>query len=433
MSADEFRDSVEIGETPVDSHDRLLRIAFIYLDESLWDGRGVFEIVDQLHARGWSFGHGDLKSNRTLDIFYLAQLAAAMYRSSNPDEGVFASADDFDEFYAEHHELLGENAWRKYYSSGLLAKSISARFYRLPDLQDLPDSSYPLAQPRHRGNGHLLTKLPRWAHNVVRTRRRQPSLPVETITQIALVTLEQTIADLRENYPSVQPYSETQARFWLKYMKIDSPGEPSKEAWTHNEFGISVAQGAFDMWAWEAHYSRERWEAVNTPYLEPDLDGTRESEVNWCGWPDGGVGEQARSRGWEPEVGSEEEVAFLAAVAVKETEGVSMRDLDYGIRSHILLGVMRTAFDVDKVQEVEEFKQRLVATGRIDKARAEQWIQEALMAMEPHLRKEDGWSAVEENWGELLRQILVQNGHLFARWKLSDSTKEFNFELQPRN
>ncbi|KAL2878358.1 hypothetical protein SGCOL_006329 [Colletotrichum sp. CLE4] len=356
-----------------------------------------------------------------------------MYRSSDPDEGVFASADDFDAFYAEHHNLLGEDAWRNYYSSGLLTTSISARFYRLPDLQDLPDSSYPLAQPRHKGNGRLSTKLPRWAHNVVRTRRRQPSLSVETITQTALATLEQTIAHLREYHPSVQPYSETQARFWLKYMKIDSPGEPSKEAWTHNEFGISVAQGALDMWAWEAHYSRDRWEAVNTAYLEPDLDGTRESEVNWCGWPDGGVGEQARSRGWEPEVGSVEEVAFLAAVAVKETEGVSMRDLNYGMRSHILLGVMRTAFDVEKAQGVEDLKQRQVATGRNDEARAEQWIREALVVTEPHLRDKDGWSAVEEHRGEVLRQILVENGQLFARWKLSDSSKEFNFELQPRN
>lgn len=354
-----------------------------------------------------------------------------MYRSSDQGEGDFASADDFDRFYAEHHELLDENAWRKYYSSALLAQLTSARFYRLPDLQDLPDASDPLAQPRQKGNCHL-TKLPRWAHNVARTHRRQPSLPVNTITQIALTTLEQTIARLRENHPSVQPYSETQARFWLKYMNIGCPGKPSREVWNHNEFSISVAQGRFDMCAWEAYYSRERWETVNMPFLEPDLDGTRESEVSWCGWPDGGVGEQARSRGWEPEVGSEEEVAFLAAIAVKEIEGVGIKNLDYGIRSHILLGVMCSAFDVGNGQQVEKVERRLVAAGRIDDSRAEQWIREALMVMESYLRKKDEWSDFEENRGELLRQILVENGQLLARWKLSDSSKEFDFELQPR-
>ncbi|KAK7446573.1 hypothetical protein Landi51_07520 [Colletotrichum acutatum] len=355
-----------------------------------------------------------------------------MYRSSDQGEGEFASADDFDEFYAEHHELLDENAWRKYYSSSLLAQPISSRFYRLPDLRDLPDSSDPLAQPRQEGNSHL-TKLARWAHNVARTRQRQQSLPVDTITQIALSTLEQTIALLREDYPSVQPYSETQARFWLKYMNMECPGKPSKDAWKHNEFGTSVAQGRFDMWAWEAHYSQERWETVNTPYLEPDLDGTRESEVNWCGWPDGGVGEQARSRGWEPEVGSEEEVAFLAAVEMKETEGVDVKDLDYGIRSHVLLGLMCSAFDVDKGQQVEQIKRQLVAAGRIDESRAEQWIREALKVMEPYLRMKDGKPDFEENRDDMLRQILVKNGQLLARWKLSGSSKEFNFNLQPRN
>ena len=38
-------------------------------------------------------------------------------------------------------------------------------------------------------------------------------------------------------------------------------------------------------------------------------DGDGESEqVMWCGLPDGGIGKQAWWRGWEEEVGSEEEV-----------------------------------------------------------------------------------------------------------------------------
>lgn len=354
-----------------------------------------------------------------------------MYRSSDQGDSEFASADEFDGFYTRHYEILNQDVWRQYYSSALLTQETSARFYRLPDLQDLPDSSDPLGHPRHKGNGHL-TKLPRWAHNVVRTRRRQPTLPVETITQIALDTLQQTIGRLRKDHPSVQPYSETQACFWLKYMGKDSPGRSLKGAWNSNEFGIYVAQGGFDMWAWEAHYSRKRWEAVDAPRLGPDLDGTLESEVNWCGWPDGGVGEQARNRGWEPEVGSEEEIAFLAAVAVKETEGVDMKDLDCQMRSHILLRVMRVAFDVDKAQQQEELKQRMVNAGRIDESRAEQWVREALMIMEPYVHKLDGWPASDADRGELLRQILVENGQLFARWKLSDSSQDFDFELKPR-
>lgn len=179
------------------------------------------------------------------------------------------------------HDAADSSTWTG--EASLLAQPILARLYRLPDLQHLPDSSDPLVPPRHEGTGHL-TKLPRWAHNVARTRRRQPSLPVETITQIALDLLQQSIARLRKNHPSVQLYSKTQACFWLNYMKIDSPGRESlKDAWDPDGFGISVAQGAFDIWAWEAHSSRERWEAIDAPRLDPNLDGTRKSEVGWCG------------------------------------------------------------------------------------------------------------------------------------------------------
>jgi hypothetical protein len=65
MSAKEFRAKAESGEVPIDSHDQVLRIAYIYSDEWLWDGdHGVFEIVDKLHTRGWSFGQEDLRFNR---------------------------------------------------------------------------------------------------------------------------------------------------------------------------------------------------------------------------------------------------------------------------------------------------------------------------------------------------------------------------------
>lgn len=65
MSAEEFLADVEGGAVPVDCHDRVLRIAFIYMDEGLWDGNGVFDVVEKLHARrGWSFGERELRFNR---------------------------------------------------------------------------------------------------------------------------------------------------------------------------------------------------------------------------------------------------------------------------------------------------------------------------------------------------------------------------------
>ncbi|KAK8057481.1 hypothetical protein PG996_011418 [Apiospora saccharicola] len=379
----------------------------------------------------------------------MAQIAAGIYRSSDQWEGDFPPADDFDTFYAQHYLLLHQDAWREYYSPAFLAQATSARFYRLPNLRDLPDASDPLCQPRRKGGTGHLTKLPCWANNIIRTRRRQSTLPAATLAELALSTLRQTITRLRREHPgNVQPYSETQARFWLKHFNLDSPNNRSpsnsQEPWNPNQAGLEVAQGAIDVWAWEAYYSRERWEEASlvddAPFLVPDLDGTRPSEIWWCGWPDGaGVIMSARQRGWEPEFGSEEEIAFLAAVAAKETKGVQNDDggsLDYAMRSHILLAVMRAAelqTEAEMEHHVEELKWRITNAGRIDASDAKPWVRQALMIMKPYVHKwrQGGYGAIEGQ-DELLRHILVENGQFFGRWKLSPTSKEFNFTLKPR-
>ncbi|KAL4971986.1 hypothetical protein BDW66DRAFT_155112 [Aspergillus desertorum] len=156
----------------------------------------------------------------------------------------------------------------------------------------------------------------------------------------------------------------------------------------------------------------------------------------WCGWPDGGIGAYAWWMGWDGELGDEEEVEFLAAVAVGETKGVEMGDLDLAVRSHILLGVMGAA--VKTGQEREDYLQVLekgmVQSRRIKENKAGVWLKEALAVIEPYVRIWDGvWPEGEEERGEMLRRILVENGQLFARYKLSPHLKEFNFELGPES
>lgn len=64
MNAEKFLAAVESGEMLADSHDRMLRVAYIYLDEGFWSDEGVFTVVEKLHDRGWSFGKGHLRFNR---------------------------------------------------------------------------------------------------------------------------------------------------------------------------------------------------------------------------------------------------------------------------------------------------------------------------------------------------------------------------------
>jgi hypothetical protein len=372
-----------------------------------------------------------------LDIFYIAQIIAAYYRWTDQlngdDEFTFS---DFDAFYTAHHALLNPTAWRSYYSTAFLTQPTTARFYRMPDLQDLPDSSSPLALPRDNPVSEHVLKLPRWAYTVGRTCHRQLLLPFDTITKIALRTLEAVLTRVHAAHPSTPSFSESHARFWLdEYYKPPVASDPSprkdnREAWGPHHFGLNVASGLYDIHSLEAQYLAQ---VSSGKAVEPEPS---KPEFYWVGIPDGGTAIQALERGWQEEIGSEEEVEFLVAVAVEETAGIGagaikVDELDCSIRSHILLAVMQAAL-VENMQEREHFLgelgRRMVQKGRIGEERAGKWVREALEIMVPYVRVWQGeWPDTEER-GEMLHRVLVENPLLFARWKLSPALRQFAFD-----
>jgi hypothetical protein len=392
-----------------------------------------------------------------LDIFYIAQIVAAYYRWTDQlngdDELTFS---DFDAFYTAHHALLNPTAWRSYYSTAFLTQPTTARFYRMPNLQDLPDSSSPLSLPRDNPVSEHVLKLPRWAYTVGRTRHRQPLLPYDTITKIALRTLEAVLTRLHSAHPSTPLFSESHAHFWLdeyckppvaepkqealstetdtqlegEEKKIPSTRKDNREAWGPHHFGLNVASGLYDIHSLEAQYLAQ---VSSGKIVEAEPS---KPMFYWVGIPDGGTAIQALQRGWQEEIGSEEEVEFLAAVAMEETAGlgagaIKVDDLDCSIRSHILLAVMQAAL-VKNMQERERFlgelERRMVQKGRIGEERAGRWVREALEIMVPYVRVWQGeWPDTEER-GKMLRRILVENPLLFARWKLSPVLRQFAFD-----
>ena len=70
-------------------------------------------------------------------------------------------------------------------------------------------------------------------------------------------------------------------------------------------------------------------------------------------------------------MGSEEEIEFLAPAAVAETDDVDIADLDYAMRSHMLLAVIHAAFR--NTEQIDRDLQRwTVEAGRIDDSK--RWI-----------------------------------------------------------
>lgn len=59
----DFQDAAERGLISIDSHKEMLHIAYIYWHHAYHWG-GLFDAVDELHQRGWSFGQGLLRFNR---------------------------------------------------------------------------------------------------------------------------------------------------------------------------------------------------------------------------------------------------------------------------------------------------------------------------------------------------------------------------------
>lgn len=385
---------------------------------------------------------------RTLDIFYCAQIAAAVWRHADNGKKDLPGADDFDVIYAQHRALLHEDVWREYYTPAFLREETTARFYRLPDLRDLPGTTSDIDHPQQDGAGHF-GKLPRWAHLVVRTHWRKPEFPVEVLAEIATATLRRSIARLQQENPAaaIQPYSETQAYFWLNTMGLFSDYKPgAKQVWDPPwPFGAEIAVGERDLWAWERHYSPALWasSAAAAARLEPDRDGTARRPAHGPGWPDGfGVVVEAWSSGWDPEVGSAEEVAFLTGVALRETEALladTVLTPDFAIRSHILLGVLRVACEADAERREESLgrlRRAVVEAGRLeDEASASEWIRRAVDIADKYARQLDGaWPDDAEATARVLGKMLGENGQLFWQWtprKRDERWGDVTFRLGP--
>jgi hypothetical protein len=448
LSGKEFRTAVEGGEVDINSLGHVLTLRYAWVGPLLnGSGYGVWHGVDALHARGMSFGQGDLKFNRyvvsslclyhahknsSLDIFYSAQLETALWRFSDNLNSDTYGDDSFDEMFERHRDILHQDVWKEYYSQGLLAQTVTHRFYRLPDLKDLADATDTLGAPRtEKGVGHL-TKLPRWAHNVVHTYKTQRTLSKDTIIDMGISALQQSIERLRKDYPSVQPYSETQARFWLKKMDYRPDRYPidyCEKSMYSEQFSTHLSHGSINVWEWEFHYSPERWHSIEarTALLEPDRDGIRTYDLPGPGWPDGGTAWEAWNRGWEADVGSEEEIALQTAVAVKEIEGLDIKDLDVTIRSHTLFGLMHAAFKCNEQDEeaAEDLKRKIIETKRTKIDVASKWIDNMLEVMPPYVSLCGAWPTDAEKQAELLESVLRVNGQLFVKWKVSPNSQEW--------
>lgn len=60
----EFKNAAENGDIIIDSHEKMAHIAYIYWHLAREEAERVFDVVEELYKRDWSFGQGNLKFNK---------------------------------------------------------------------------------------------------------------------------------------------------------------------------------------------------------------------------------------------------------------------------------------------------------------------------------------------------------------------------------
>lgn len=271
-----------------------------------------------------------------MSIFWLyqIQLAAVAYQADK-NLAEFPSRADFGDILLLTPSLMNSGLWKSYYSKDLLFSPEARASWHLPDLQPLP-SFQPRAMALKQDAGQVQDdayRLPRFAFAVVQ-KTLSSKLRRGGMVKQALQALQMSTIRLRAGNPSVPPYSETQAYFWiqlvhslLKSLEIgtvfpssnfDVPGSALTFEAFITLFDVSGAE-------WTTYYTPKTWDSIpaRMAFVNPD----RKPLPNFFASPSPAKMELARVRMVNaathrfvapPELPPRDELEFAAAVLIDE-------------------------------------------------------------------------------------------------------------------
>jgi ubiquitin carboxyl-terminal hydrolase L3 len=243
-----------------------------------------------------------------MTIFWLhqIQIAAVNYQVNNgrdkfPDRGEYA------EIALSAPWLMNSGLWRAYYSKDLLFTPEARENWHLPDLQPLPTPAQAKVeeeQPHTQRPGNDVDRLPRFAFSVVQ-KTLTSKLRRGGVVKQALEALQSSTIRLRASDPSVSPYSETQAYFWIQIVHAylrSLETEPSKASKGTRFEGSSTTltfeafKALFDITGdeWRQYYSSSVWQGIpaRMSFVNPD----KKALPNIFGMPSKAKIELARSQ-----------------------------------------------------------------------------------------------------------------------------------------
>ena len=271
-------------------------------------------------------------------IYYL-NVAITAFNCSKEGHGRQLEDADFLQVLSNAPWLMDETLVDQYYSSGLLNDKMSAAFWRLPDLQSLvsPLQVIPRTVSRLVGRNEQRhnSSYARFAFAVVKkylsSKHRRG-----WIIKHAMPALQSSIMRLRAANPSIAPFSETTACFWIQIIHAAfSPDTTAIRRWSFFTFSQRFHLRAD---AWMDYYSAKVWNSIaaRVEFVPPDIKPL--PSVLPCTHTFMSIASASDQRheyllGVVPELPSVEELSFYAALAVEEHKQAPPLHAN-GIRSH---------------------------------------------------------------------------------------------------
>lgn len=298
-----------------------------------------------------------------MTIFWLVQLqvAALAYQLEKKlDE--FPALDAFADIAVFKPQLMNSGLWRAYYSKDLMFSPPAREEWHLPDLQPLPTITSEPSSARRQAKSTSKEdpdRLLRFAFRVIQTTLTTKVRRGAVVKQ-AFDSLQSSTIRLRAKDPSIPPYSETQAYFWIQFTHAALKSFELQPSQSETKFDGSVADLEFPAFKalfgitgneWQEHYLPSTWEAVSSrmSFVNPD----KKPLPNVLAIPTQENVKLARTRmvnavnyrlTAEVELPPRAELSFLAGVLIDEGKLMSPASLNVATRAGLLLFIHQRLF-----------------------------------------------------------------------------------------
>jgi hypothetical protein len=277
------------------NHRTHVRAGYVSLLETFKERKGIFDAAEIFlgHLRRLKEvdpGRFRNTEHRTMTVFWLYHLQLAILDfKENRNSGQWPTWDSFQDVLLHSPLLMHSGLWKEYYSKDLLFSPEAKEYWRLPDLQALPDSYQisPTKATNHarRNSQEEPYRVMRFAFSVVQ-KHMSSNVRRGGMVKQALASLQSTTMQLRAKNPAIPPYSETQAYFWIQLIHAalvsESLRPPTKASNNELSLHVPLSQLSFPSFralfdieptTWRFYYQRNTWESIEArmEFVNPDL------------------------------------------------------------------------------------------------------------------------------------------------------------------